>query len=249
MALEYFGKDFQYCFYPLTTDGCNYELLPSAPDSVYLFDSFPTEDEAAAGTGAIQGPIVLWTDTDDARGKKISFDAIDEPASLDNGYSKKYFVAINTELQTGNTLPPVIKEITLQRLRAQESIIEVSISDILGIEPTLRLKCKCEGDLEKYIDASIKELKMMLISCDFSFSDLVNPGALNHSAALLSISKAFFGQSRDPRDIEYTNALRYKDEFNQSFKRVILEFDSDRDGQTDGKLKQKSGFMSLRVVR
>ena len=245
--IYYFGKEFKYNFYPLTTDELDYELLTNTNPSIYLFDSYPTESDAASGAGALQTKG-SWVDTEDALGKSITFDAIAEPADL-NTFSKKYYVAVNTELEVGNPLPPVIKEIVVQRLRAQESIIEVEVAEVLDVEPSLYEKFKCCETIERYINTAIKEVKLAMSGCNLQFGDIQDPAMLNYAVVQLAISKAFFGLSISPGDKYYADGIRYKEEYEKQLKQVFLAVDRDRDGKPEGGRKASSGMRSLRILR
>lgn len=253
MALRYFGQDFTYDFYVLESDAFEYENLPSTPDSVYLYDGRPTEEAASLGTSnsaatVIEGPIAVWADTADARGKRISFSAVDEPADI-NDIIKKYYVVINLTLDSG-ALAPIIKEITLQRLRSQESIIDVSVSDMLIMEPMIAVEFPgCIPELEAYIEGAIEEVKYILDGCKRGFEAYTNPGVLNRAVIKLAISQFYFAQSRDVRDIHYANGLRFKEDFAEAQKRIHLEFDDDNDGSPDGVVSSPKGIKSIRILR
>jgi hypothetical protein len=253
-VLQYFGKDFVYNFYPLTTDNVDYELLPDDPIAIYVFDGYPSADDAANGTTndgnySILETILAWEDTDDSYGKQFEVSAIPVPIDLGNNLSKKYYLAINTELTPGEPLPAIIKEVTLELLRAQESAITVNVTDLLGLEPTLKNICNCVGDLQKYIDAAIRQVKLMTNGCDFDFSAIVDPAQLNYSVIQLAISKAYYGQSRSPADIFAANGLRFHEDFKSSMKLVNLQLDKNQDGRPEGIRKSKTGMVTLRMVR
>jgi hypothetical protein len=246
--IYYFGKEFRYSFYPLTTDESDYELLTNTNPAIYLFEDYPSEADAASGAGALQTQGA-WIDTDDALGKSIAFTAITEPADL-SGYSKKYYIAINTELEVGQPLPPIVKEIVVQRLRSQDSIIEVTVADVLEVEPLLANWLKdCANTIEGYINTAVRELKLSLTGCNIQFGDLSDPGLHSYAARQLAISKAYFGLSTSPSDKFYADGIRFAEAYDNQLKHVKLTFDSNRDGKSDGIRKRNSGFTSLRILK
>lgn len=254
MALKYFEKDFTYDFYPLREDRCTYEVLPAAPVSVYLYDGRPSEEDAATGANgsgySVIETVLAWNDTDDGQGKRISFAAVAEPADFD-GVSRKYYVVVNTALT--NPIPPIIKEVTFKRLASQESIIDISLSDILGIEPQIELFCnkqgRCVGEVERYVDAAVKELKIKVTTCNLDYSNLPDPAEIEYAASLLAISKFFFGQSREVGDVHWGNGLRYDEKYGEMLKATGITIDEDGDGSPDGQRQASSGILSLRVRR
>ncbi len=255
MALRYFEQDFNYDFYPLRADRCTYEVLPVSPVSIYVYDGLPSEEDAAvgaSGTGySLLETVAAWTDTADGQGKRIAVSAIPEPSDYNLGEIRKHYIVINTALT--NPIPPIIKEIRLTRMVGQESIIDVSVSDVLGIEPQIELFCNKKGlpvgEVEQYIEAATKEIKLSLTDCEMDFSALTNPGQLNYAVTLLAISKFFRGQSRDVGDIHWSNYLAYKDDYNNALKKIKIELDLDGDGIADAKRSAPSGVISLRIVR
>lgn len=254
MAIRYFGQDFTYDIYALQAGSFSPQVLPSTPDSVYLYDGFPTEDDAAAGATAdgsytiVEGPIAAWIDTPDARGKRVSFSAVDEPANL-NGFRRKYYVVANITLD-GAALSPVIRELTLERLRVQESRINVDVSDVLATEPMIGVEFPASlNDVDMYIDAAITEVQHTLNGCSRKYADYLNPGELKLPVIKLAISRFYLGQSQNPNDVYFNKGVMFKEEYNQALKRTTLEFDDDRDGKPEGVIKPPSGVKSLRILR
>ncbi len=249
---KYFGQDFTYAFYPLKADGVHYELLPDSPDSIYIFDGYPSLSDAQSGVStsssySLVEAISDWEDTPDGLGKQFDVSAIDEPSTSQG--DKSYYAAINTELQPGNPLPPIIREIKLTRLRVQDSAIDVKVSDLFGIEPTLKIFCDCAGDLEAYIDAATLDIRASLVGCDFSHVDLWDPAVLNRAVIKKAISKFFLGQSRQTGDVHFGNGMRYEEEYRQAMGQVTLLLDKDKDGKPEEKRQPSPGVFSIRMRR
>lgn len=245
----HFGKEFVFNYYPLSEDGFDYELLV---DTVfvtsYLFDKEPTEAEATSGTGAIQ-TVGTWTPTEDSLGQAITFDAVSVPSDL-TGYEKKYYVAINTELEAGETIPPQIFEITLQKLRGQVSVIKVTSQEVLQLAPALEEHFHDCVDIDIFIDDAILDMKHTLTGCDLEHGDVIDPGKLNYAVKHLAVSKAFFNLARDVNSIYYAEGIRYQDLYEQKLAQIQLEIDKNRDGKSDGtRSGNRRGLRSFRILR
>lgn len=249
--IGYFGTEQAYRLYPLSSDEKKHQLLPAAPNSLYIYENRPPLVQAASGQGALLTLAAAWTETDDGMGKVIDIPAIDDPQPTSPTFERVYFLVINTQTNDTDvsTQAPMIRQLTYRRLRAQEGAIRVFPGDLLHIEPQVKLFCDQLGDIECYIASSIIEIRAMLTGFDTSFGDVLNPDALNTTVAHKALFKFFFAQARSNDSTAGRLADLYAQSFEMLFNQVRLAVDRDRDGTPEGETQPSSGFGSLRFAR
>lgn len=241
-----FGKNFTYSLYPLSSEGSAYLFFsPSAP-TIHVFADYPTETQAVSGSGAIE-TITTWNSTPDGKGKQFDVTAIPVPTDLGTNQTRTYYIAVNAELQSGETLAPLIRSVILEQLRAQESILRIDVTDVVAREPAVQVFTKCIGDLDLYIDAAVMDLKLYLSNCNLKYTDINNPGAFKPAAVCLALSKFFYGQSRQAGDVHAVNGARFAAEYKEKMAVVKASIDADNDGREDGVRTGPRG--SMRVMR
>lgn len=251
--LAYFGKSFIYKLYLLQEDELDYKNLPEAPKSIYLYDKKPTLEEAKTGTGklAIIIPSV-WSNTIDSYGKQIEIPAVIDPNPTSEEYSEcDYYIVINLELETGVEQSPLRRLIRLQRLKAQHSIIDVSLDDLFVADPELENACQCKGNLERYIMSATLEVKDDVAMCDFrkhlTYGNVWNPKRLNRAVALLAVSKYWKSQSLNTNDIYSAKGVDYAEQYKKMIRKITLEYDADNNGTPDKKVN-RSCYQRIRLV-
>jgi len=228
----YFDQDITARFYALKEDGCTPSEMDATGVNIYLFDKYPSLEEADTGNNSIQ-QITTWTNTPDSFGKEWVFTPIADPEpTSQNNTSYKYYYAVNAT-KAGNALSPIIREITLCRLRSQESILQCTIADIVACDPHITEFCHCLADLDLYIDCAIADIKAMMEGCCTTWADIVNPHELKRPLIYKTLSDFYFGQSRNVNDIWYSHAIRYKDTADKELKRVYLRLDKKQDGKPE----------------
>jgi hypothetical protein len=198
--LAYFGKEFEYKVYALSTDDKSKHKLPTAHNGIYLYAEKPTLTEAASGAGSPIFTIAAgnWADTTDGLGKKFTITRVSDPEPNTPNFQKTYYLAINTKTEASDTTPhtPIMREILFTRLRVQEGAIQVSPQDLVRLQPKLKMLCGCLGDLDSYILSAIYEVKSIFNNYTFKFEDIWNPEPLNIVIAHKALAMFFTGKGQ-----------------------------------------------------
>ena len=247
----YWGKSFQYCFYPLENSGCDYHYLADQTPTFRVYDCLPSRADQVAGTVTAPAMIVAsgnsWTETSDAKGVCFVIPAISDPDPTNQeAREKKYYVVIQVALEAGQQVQTVMREITLERLYGWNSIPDVRISDLLKVVPTLSNYCKCLNELDSYIDSAICEVRSELNGCDFTSASIWDPAVLKPVVTLRAISEFYYFYSRDKQDNYWAQAERFAQKAKDRLKSLIIELDINKDGVPDQRRGTLIGSLKFR---
>lgn len=221
----------------------------------------------------IQTITTGWTDTKDAQGKQFTIAPIDDPEPEQdqtsqsyspfnyydnehhgvhfNSYYKRpyevdFYVVVNTTLEGETGIHTVIRELTLERLRFQETPLIVDIEELFVDEPELSRLCSTLGDLQNYINSAIRDLRCDLEGCDTRFVQALSPAQLERYVRYRSISNWYFAKSRTQNDAFVFNGMRWEKKADEAFKRLNIKFDKEGDGIPEP--TRNGGFRSLRFL-
>lgn len=247
---RYFDQTITINFYPIEAERCDVLLLDDANVDIYLFDEFPSLEEAANNVGdtALQ-TVLAWSLTRDSFGRTWDFAPIPdpEPTTDNREIEQKYYYSVNAS-KDGIKLPPLVRELCLGRLRAQESYLTCEIMDIVTCDPNITEFCRCIGDIELYIQCAIDDIKSKLNGCCTKWQDILNPAELKRAVMYRALSRFYFAQSRNVSDIYYAHGLRYESEAKSELKRSLLKIDKNQDGKPEG-VRGGGGSRFVRIIR
>lgn len=230
--LAYFGKEFVYKVYPLSSDEKAKHKLPSSHNGIYLYSEKPSLADAVSGAASPVFTLAAgaWADTSDGLGKQFTITRISDPEPNTQNFQKTYYLAINTKTETSDTTPhtPIMREILFTRLRVQEGAIQVTAQDLLRLQPKLKILCGCLGDMDSYILSAIFEVKSILSGYHFKFEDIWNPEPLNIVVAHKALSMFFTGKGQG--SVEYSLMQMHQDSYKTHLKNLDLYIDKEQAG-------------------
>jgi len=262
----YFDSKITAKFYALKEDGCEPQEMDDNV-TIYLFDKYPTSEEATDGTNSIQ-QVTAWTNTDDSFGKQWMFNPIKDPDPAirepnydnysdnnfrtddyyyeDNCDDTRYYYVVNATKE-GESVGSIVRELRLCRLKSQESRLICNVSDLIKRDPNIKEFCHCLGDLDLYIESAIEDIKMSLNGCCTNWADILNPEELKRAVVYQSLADFYFGQRRGVNSPEYSQAIRFEDKVKYELKRVFLKIDKYGTGKP---AKTKASYSrSVRILR
>ncbi len=182
-----FGKDFAYTFYAGSSD--EYEALPTAPESIYIYQTGyrPTRAEAAAGTdnGGLLQTISTWTDS--GEGKVFSVDAIDDPDPTGSNTEHTYWVVVNFKLSTGEQTQTIIRALPMRRVWAHHAAVTTSKADLQTIFPKIDDYWN-DSEQDASIELAVDMVKAELNSKGFEWALIWQPDKLNHAVAYKALT-------------------------------------------------------------
>jgi hypothetical protein len=246
-----FGKDFVYTWFPLENDAeladDQIAVIEGLLDSVYIFatEQRPTRDEAAAGTGATQ-TINSWTDNGQ-RGFDIAIDAIEDPEPEAEIYFRDFWIAINYRLEVGGQIQTVRRLLPMARIGGVSEAVEVSDETLIELWPEVVSFTRDGQERCAQVRQANLDMRRDVTTALIQYAEIHNPGELERALAFKALEYIALSKRELAGDKFDLRATQFRKQFDKEMSRLDrLRADSNRDGQPDTNLVQKSQVITLR---
>jgi hypothetical protein len=226
-----FGKNITYWFQPLVDNEVPSTLLTVQTPAIYVFDTQPTRNQAAAGTGAVV-TISSWAWDAERQSFHFTIPAIDDPDPTGSAGVEDYYIAINFRLQATEQIQTVLKPLTLERVLSQDRPLNVTQNDLRDHYPHID-SYSTDTQRERYIAQAILHVKNKLDRAGYKWARVNRPDELKLAVTLKALSMLLFVASQENGDKHWVKHEALEREFALVFEGIKLGYDSDGDGLPD----------------
>lgn len=238
-----FGKDFTRYYYPLVDDATPESLLTSQTPAIYIFDTQPGRNSAASGSGAVQ-TIADWTWDEGAKGWSYTVSAINDPDTTSSEVIRTYWEAVNFRLQASKQIQTDVRAFSLQRVTGHATSVGVNDDLLRSYFPQLD-SCSTESQRSAYITLAIEDVKARLKSKGYEWARVARPDRLNIAIAYKVLYMIMLVQLQSGNDKYAVKYEEFKSIFTNTLDGLILEYDSNKDGEPDSNVKATNDFIWL----
>lgn len=240
MADAIFGKSITRQFYPLE-NGEPINLPSQAPD-IYLFSELGNVSDMILGTGAFDR-IQYWTESATRPYlRQYVINAIQDPVPGESTREKTYYELINYVAQSAGQSQYHLREITVERALATESVPDTSISDMKEIYPGVDDFCS-DVELSAHLSNAEEEVKLGFESKGFEWGKIKGLKKARLSLAYKALQIACESLIVNDGDRFAIKAITFRDRYNDFMKVLKFDYDSDADGTIDAKVENDPSFV------
>lgn len=239
-----FGQDITAYFYPLVDDAAFTPSDTAQTPSIYVFDAMPSRTVAAAGTGAVAGPIATWTWNAGTKGFSFTIPAIDDPTPTSTDSQKIYYLGISFKLAAAEQTQTVVQGLTLYRVVGHQTSVGVTLDDMAQYFPQVGAYSS-ESQRLGYIAEAISEVQDKLRSAGYAWSRINRPDRLKRVVTLRSLALLLLFQVQAGNDKFMVKYLELKQMAKDAFDALKIEYDADGDGVVDAVTEPSSNMALL----
>lgn len=215
------------------------ELVPSSDSpTIYLFNSQPSRQAAAAGTGSIQ-TISSWTGAGTDRAITITAIADPEPTSATR--YKEYYLAINFTLANSGQVQTLIEQIVFERVLAQADNLALNAQDAKAIYPTIGSYLS-DALINNFLTGAIDDTKTELQGKGIDWVTVKNPKDFKRAIIFKAIADASLSQIQEDNDKFSKRYDIYSTRANKLLGIITAVVDADNDGTPEQETKSKPSY-------
>lgn len=238
-----FGRAFTYEVHVNDANGDTIDISDATFVSAYIFSTKPSRDDALDGTSAVQ-TIADWTIVSTYATLAVS--EIEDPSTGSEFMRYSYYVAISFKFDGSTQTQTIIKELPIERITSQQSIIGVTYSDVLAFFPTLSRYFSNVNDITSMITATEEEMKVELSGAGFEWANIWHPKALASAVKFRVLSNICLMQSVDAGDEWNEKYTEYGRLYRNLIDSTKLEYDKTQSGSIEAKPSMSS---FIRIIR
>ncbi len=221
-------------------DGNGAEITPSSDaPSIYLFSSQPTLSIAAAGTGAVQGPITSWSGSGATRTFTIAAVTDSQPTSTTR--FKDYWLGVNFKLTSGGSTTTLIEEIYFERAVTQNPALVLKAADAKEIYPAIASYLS-DAQINNYLIGALDDLKTDLEAKGIEWITVQNTNRFKRAAIFRAIADASLGQMQNQNDKFQERYKLYSAKYDAQMSAIQAVVDEDLDGAPEAIVKAKPNY-------
>ena len=234
MIEQGWGSSFTFNYYPHVA-GTAFDP-PSQTPTIYIFDSFPTDDDARNNTGstAIE-TISSWTEGT-ANIRPFTVGAIADPA--DGTKEKSYWAAINFVVATGGSSTVDIIEFRMVRPDGQTAEGTPTAAEMKQRDTTLATYYSTDSDIDNYVTNAELKLKAFLSNKGYRWAQIENPEDLKETVIYWALHDMMLAQVNEEGDRFFVKSEQYKDLMMTLREQLKLEYDANDDDQVTSQEKR-----------
>lgn len=225
-----FGQAFTRYFYP--TDGDLPINLPTQTPHIYVFDSQPSREHAADGTGAIQ-TITTWTEVTITPYKRsFTVAAIADPEPTSSTYTREYWLAINFVTVAAGQTQTVVRSFEVSRVEGTESLPETTVRDVQDVYPQITSYLS-PNELGEFIAIAESHVRTQLEAKGVSWPHVRDLKKLKSAIAYKAIWFSALSQVKAAGDKFTVRMAEYAKLYDFIMDSIKLPVDLDKDGDPD----------------
>lgn len=230
MATNVFGKDISRVFFPLEN---NEPLnLPSQVPALYLYDTRPSYEDAADGTGSVQSKTYWTHDETTPFPRSYTWDAVDDPSPTAQAQASTYWEALNFRNQASEQIQTIVRSLVLARTEELDSDVSTSVQDLRDAYPHIS-NYLTDVQLGEILEDALEEFKIDLEGRDIDYSKVYDLKKCRLALAYKAISLSCLTQIRERDDKHNFRYEEYKEKYTALLRLINIPVDSDNDGQAD----------------
>lgn len=248
MAAYAFGKDITYWFQPLVDN--NTVTLAAAMQTqtpaIYVYTDEPSRSDASTGAGSPVQTIASWTWDASRSAWYFTIDAIDDPDPTSTVTIRTYWVAINFRLDAAEQLQTVLRSLDLERVAGHIVPLVVTEDDLKKFYPGVLVYSREDQRID-FINQAIDTVRSKLRAQGYAWASLHRPDRLKNAVALRAVAMILLSQAQGGNEKFFPLYREFKQLHEDEMDGLIMEIDSDGDGQADTEVKPSND--TLLVIR
>lgn len=238
-----YGRQFSITYFPVDLDGNPVTASADAP-TIYLFgpDFYPSQDTARSGTNALQ-TISSWSAS--GNGYQFTVGAIDDSNPSDPVGTRDYHFGINFTTEASEQVQTRRLHIRVSRPLGYDEELNVVQADLEAYFPTIDNWIATSAQ-DTFISEATSWVKSRLEDKNYNYYLVTNPTKLKFLVIQRALNRIALAQVATGNQGFQVLLEETKDEVESEFKSMILDLDTDQDGEKDEETSI-GGFIRLMV--